>query len=633
MQRALISLFSSLPLAICGFLIPLTAQAQEVTTNITPDETLPNPTQVNHNDNTIEITGGTRTENGNNLFHSFGNFSVGTGDIASFQNVSDIANILSRVTGGNISEIDGIIRTVNSNANLYLINPNGIIFGENARLNLGGSFFASTADSLLFEDNAEFSASNPQAPPLLEVSIPIGINFRDNPGDIVNRSNLREIEIINQGTELEVNRIGLEVNQGQNITLIGGNILLEDTAITAPGGRVDLGGLSAAGEIGIHPDGSLSFPDGIARANVTLNNQAKVNVSAGEGGFININARNLTLTDESLLLGGIAKNSDSVDAQAGDITINTTSIVAKGNSIISTATNGMGNAGNINITTNTLEFNDEFSSEELAAQFFQDDLSSRLVASTFSTFGQGNGGNITVNAAGDVSFDGSGGGIFSTVGIRANDDAIQNVKGNAGNILVNANSVSITNGAGFIVSTIGEGNGGNITVNARETVNLDGLGDPIPKFPGSPRPSGLKTQVRGQEDATADKKEQVGPGIGNGGVIEINTNVLSTSRVNIQADTNGIGNAGDIIINAESITLEGIEDVEVLNSLLLTQVQQNGQGEGGDIEINTKDLKLVDSFLLADNKGQGDSGQITINATNSISLEDTPQVAQGSQIV
>lgn len=109
-----------------------------------------------------------------------------TGNEASFNNADTIENIFSRVTGGNISNIDGLIRA-NGGADLYLINPTGIIFGENARLDIGGSFLGSTSTSILFE-NGEFSAADLENPFLLTVNAPIGLGFREQPGDIINRS-------------------------------------------------------------------------------------------------------------------------------------------------------------------------------------------------------------------------------------------------------------------------------------------------------------------------------------------------------------------------------------------------------------------------------------------------------------
>ena len=135
--------------------------------------------------NSDRIDGG--AVRGSNLFHSFQEFNIREGRGAYFSNPDNIVNILTRVTGGNISQILGTLGVL-GNANLFLINPNGIVFGPNARLDVGGSFFATTADGILFENGFEFAASNPEAPPLLTINMPLGLNIRENPGAIVNQT-------------------------------------------------------------------------------------------------------------------------------------------------------------------------------------------------------------------------------------------------------------------------------------------------------------------------------------------------------------------------------------------------------------------------------------------------------------
>ncbi|MEO1800718.1 MAG: filamentous hemagglutinin N-terminal domain-containing protein [Cyanobacteria bacterium J06629_2] len=272
--------------------IPL-AQAQVTSDNTTG-------TQVTNNDGVAEITGG--ETRGDNLFHSFQDFSVPMNNEAFFNNADNIGNIFSRVTGGNISNIDGIIRA-NGSANLFLVNPAGIMFGEGASLNLGGSFYGSTADSILFEDG-EFSAADLDSPPLLTVNAPIGFSFRDNPGDIAS------------------NGANLIVTPEQTLALLGGNINVEGETVGGSGSNVRLGSLTQSGTIDLNENGSLSFPKLAARGNVSLSNEALVFVQGNEGSSININAANLSLTSGTLLVAGIASDSGFTDAQAGDISTN-----------------------------------------------------------------------------------------------------------------------------------------------------------------------------------------------------------------------------------------------------------------------------------------------------------------------
>jgi filamentous hemagglutinin family protein len=177
---------------------------ERVFAQITPDSTLPNNSSVTRESNTFNITGGTQA--GSNLFHSFKEFSVPTGGAAIFNNALDIQNIISRVTGGSASNIDGLIRAYGI-ANLFVINPNGIIFGKDARLDIGGSFLASTASSLNFADSTQFSTTGSQTTPLLSISVPLGLQLGTN----------------NSGTIKSAGNLAVR----QNLTLTAGNLDLQ----------------------------------------------------------------------------------------------------------------------------------------------------------------------------------------------------------------------------------------------------------------------------------------------------------------------------------------------------------------------------------------------------------------------
>ncbi|MDY6900602.1 MAG: filamentous hemagglutinin N-terminal domain-containing protein, partial [Cyanobacteriota bacterium] len=160
----------------------------------------------------------------NNLFHSFKEFNVNPNQKVYFSNPDNITNILTRVTGSNASKIFGTLG-VNGNANLFLINPKGIIFGENSKLDIKGSFSATTAESI-FIDNYEFSAVNPNETPLLKINLTPGLQYgKINP----------ESEIENRGV--------LKVGEKQNLTLLGGRVFHQDTgSLIAPGGKVEVSG-------------------------------------------------------------------------------------------------------------------------------------------------------------------------------------------------------------------------------------------------------------------------------------------------------------------------------------------------------------------------------------------------------
>nr|WP_267871585.1 filamentous hemagglutinin N-terminal domain-containing protein [Nostoc sp. CHAB 5715] len=218
-------------------------------------------TQVERiDDSTLDITGGTTVGN-TNLFHSFSNFSIKTEEIVTFENAPTINNILVRVTGRNPSDIQGTLQA-QGNANLFLMNPNGIIFGANAVLNINGSFIGTTASAIQFPGGGEFSMTSPVNPlnPLLRVN-PSAFLFN---------------QILSQPVKpIQVNEAFLLVPESQSLVLLGGDVNLEGAIVYAPDGRVELGGLAAGGTVGLNIDNNnfrLNFPESVARADVSLTN-------------------------------------------------------------------------------------------------------------------------------------------------------------------------------------------------------------------------------------------------------------------------------------------------------------------------------------------------------------------------
>ena len=205
---------------------------------IVPDASLSNPSTVSSQDNMMIIEGG--TQQGNNLFHSFEQFSVPSGLEVLFNNPQVIQNIFTRVTGANLSLIDGLIKA-NGTANLFLLNPNGIEFGSNASLDIGGSFIASTANSIRFADGYEFSAINLDS--LLSVSVPVGLTL-NNPGSIRMRGKGHNLGgLTNPFVPLERDPVpsGLAVKPGNTLALIGGEVSLDGGVLTAESGQVYVG--------------------------------------------------------------------------------------------------------------------------------------------------------------------------------------------------------------------------------------------------------------------------------------------------------------------------------------------------------------------------------------------------------
>jgi filamentous hemagglutinin family protein len=193
-------------------------------------------TEVNLSGNQFDITGGSRSKDGRNLFHSFKDFNLDSGQIANFISTPNIQNILGRINGGNASVINGLLQVSGGNSNLFLLNPSGIIFGNNATLNVPAAFTATTANGLQF-GNGWFSATGANDYEALN-GAPIGFAFSGSqPGAIVNAGNLA---------------VGL----GQNLTFVGGTVA-STGQLSAPDGQVTVSAVPGTSYVKLSQAGQL----------------------------------------------------------------------------------------------------------------------------------------------------------------------------------------------------------------------------------------------------------------------------------------------------------------------------------------------------------------------------------------
>ena len=465
---------------------------------ITPDNTLPNNSVVTPaEENTTRIQEG--TQRGGNLFHSFQEFSVESGNTARFEHGSGIENIITRVRGS-ASNIDGTIQTLingtidnRGSANLFIINPNGIIFGQNASLDIGGSFIGSTADSIKFADGTEFSTTEAQNSSLLTVSVPLGLQFGSNPGEIVNRS-VGNGELNSAGLP-----IGLQVPEGKTLALVGGNLkFLEGGSLTAREGRIELGSVGGNSLVNlneIETGYALGYAGVQNFGDITLEEDASVDASGEGGGAIQVQGKNINLTasliyadtegstpgknlvinaSESLKLSGGAQIASFAlgEAKAGDVIVKASDsielegIFSDGQSFSSFATQvfeGTGNGGNINIETRQLSIKDGAAIEA-------------------STFGEGNAGNILINASDSIQLEGVGrtpdGEIInrlnSTIKAQVAQTDIENA-GDAGTITIETKQLTLEAGAAISSATFASlegGNGGKVNINASDFITI-----------------------------------------------------------------------------------------------------------------------------------------------------------------
>jgi len=569
-----------------------------------------------------DITGGTRPGGGTSLFHSFGDFNVPTNNIANFLNgVSfdlaghelpaglQTANILARVTDGNLSNIFGTIQTTDfGNANLFFMNPAGFLFGPNATVNIGGMMTFTTANYLRLEQIGSSTAgvfhADPAQVSVLTASPVTAFGFLgSNPGAM----------IAFEGGQLTI-------ASGTAVALVGGNInLVPDSSGTASGitahGRPTLL-TSVAGPGEIAADTGVPAP-GMTLGTITLGQGTTLDTSGdpslgdGSGGAVSIRGGQLVATGATILTN---PSFDSA-GQGGAVTVTASDTASFTNSTIDTSAfpaNGVSqNAGAINVTASRVSLEDS----TFLTEAFGDGITAgsggavtltatdtaagiiSLVRSSIRTdtfFADGNGGTVSMTAP-TVSLENS------RLDASVSGDGIDPITGTGGAVMLagTTGSVSLTRSAISTESFDTAGNSGSIMITA-PTVTMIG--------------TGVAGDGVGLNASTHNSSGD--PTAGNGGDIEITaTNVTLTNGAAI----NSFADSPETFSHGGTIRIAGSENILIANGTRL-MTTTTSQAPSGDIELLGQQVAITQSELFSQTLASGASGTIMITGTGDIAL-------------
>ncbi|MEM6255924.1 MAG: filamentous hemagglutinin N-terminal domain-containing protein [Cyanobacteria bacterium P01_D01_bin.156] len=539
------------------------------------------------------IDGGTTS--GSNLLHTFQQFNVDTGTVVVFVDPG-VENIIGQITSlgnNNISTIDGVLGVTGANANLFLINPNGIVFGENARLVVPGSFIASTAEDITFDSDI-IASGDPNIVPILTVSTPVGLQLGTTSGDIT-------VSTLSPGGFAPLN-----VSDGQTLALVGRNVDFTSEAIVQ---AVDNSGFTGS-TIHIHASERLSTD------NSSIENAV---IGTGDGSnqiILDAPTIDLGAGTQITLVGGPSSNGElgKIDIIAETLTFDATNAPIDPNTgeprdslILAASLSGSTvESGDVNVQTDTLRL-----------------INGARIESR--TLGTGSAGDVTVQNTGTIEITGFGDGEPSGIA----STAITPTAGAGGSVTIDTAQLIVSGGGQISTGTRSDGAAGNLTVNASELIALEG------------------NTTEGRSGLFANAVESAGTG----GDITVDTPYLTLrdgSTINVSNSpssttssfSDGTGAAGSIFVqNAEVILMDGESiltaetvdgtganisleaDAVVLNNGSGITTSAKGDAEGGNISINTGVLLAIADSDITANAVNSFGGKISIDAQGIIGSE------------
>jgi filamentous hemagglutinin family protein len=599
-------------LMLASGLLSLARPASAQLGAIVPDSTL-RSTIVSPDGANFTINGGTQT--GRNLFHSFQEFSIPTGGSATFANPLDVQTIFARVTGGNLSKIDGRLQTQGM-SNLFLLNPAGIVFGPGATLNIGGSFVGTTATAIQFADGLTFpAAATTGVPPLLTMSVPIGLQFGTNSGAITVQGPGHSVSGKTQSTDRspltgtsDLTQ-GLTIGADKTLALVGNGISLTGGILNAPQGNVQLGSVQS-GTVGLvaSPQGWQLDYQGVPQfQDIQLSQKAIVDASGLGGSQVKIAGQNVVLQDGSIVLmqNQGTQASGPIEINAADtLRIDGQDTSQKIQSGIHRQQLGTGQGGPTTINAGNITLLN----------------GSGIVAKTFST---ANNGDLTINATDNINVLGY---APKNRGVSSEILSYALNRGQSGNLSLAAKNLSIMDGGLVGIGTFSSGAANDVQVRVRELVNVAG-----------------EEPEKGQFSVLL--AISFGPGAaGNIDLAAKNLLIQSGGRVSVSALADG--NAGRLVANvADTITVSGrsakTNQPSFLNSAatilppslrLIYGTPAFPTANAGSVTLNTDRLIVTNGALVTvRNLGVGDAGKLMINA-NRIDLTYGGGVAASTQV-